>query len=174
MKKRHPFQLLPRDVLLIITKKLADKDVGALRCDRWLDERLSTPFHRRISESLKVKAVAAGDGHSLVLMRSGQLLACGNNEQGQLGLGDKEDRKHWTPIGELNDSIIQIAAGGNHTLVLTQRGQLFTCGANTVGQLGLGNTQHRDTLTTVEGLTEPVGWVSGGYAHTVAFTQVSQ
>jgi len=171
MKKQNPFQLFPRDVLLYVVKKLADKDLGALRCDRWLDERLSPAFHRRITESLTVEAVAAGVFHSVVLMKNGQILACGSNASGQLALGDTKDRKAWTPIGGLNDAISQIAAGEYHTMVLTKRGQLFACGSNGYGQLGLGDRRRRDTLTPIEGLQEPVRWVMGGLYHTGVCTQ---
>jgi len=170
MKKQNPFQLFPRDVLLIIAKKLADKDLGALRCDRWLDERLSPAFHRRVRDSLTVKAIAAGSYHSFVLMSNGQLLACGDNTYGQLGLGDKESRNKWTPIGGINDSIGQIATGGRHIVVLMQKGRLFTCGTNNFGQLGLGESDDRDTLTPIKGLKAPVRWVTVGSYHTIVCT----
>jgi len=174
MKKQNPFQLFPRDILLYVAKKLADKDLGALRCDRLLDERLSPVFHQRITDSLTVEAVAAGSSHSLALMNNGQLLACGYNDFGQLGLGNRENRDKWTTVGGLNDSIGQIAAGWNHTVVLTTRGQLFACGSNQWGQLGLGESQDRKTLTPIEGLNEPVRWVIGGLYHTVVCTQGGQ
>ena len=50
----------------------------------------------------RVKAVAAGIYHSLVLLENGEIYAFGNNEKGQLGLGDKETRLIPTLVESLS------------------------------------------------------------------------
>lgn len=37
---------------------------------------------------------------------------------------------------QLNSNIVQIAAGSNHTVLLTSQGQVYTFGSNQKGQLG--------------------------------------
>ena len=43
-------------------------------------------------------AITAGDYHTLALKSDGTLLGWGNNSNGQLGVGDKEDRHTPTPV----------------------------------------------------------------------------
>lgn len=38
----------------------------------------------------------------------------------------------------MSDAVGQIAAGHHHTLLLTHSGELWACGRNSRGQLGLG------------------------------------
>lgn len=55
-------------------------------------------------------------------------------------------------------SWFQVAAGLNFTVFLTRQGLVYTCGTNTHGQLGHGDTQDRPTPKMVE-LLERVGFV---------------
>ena len=63
----------------------------------------------------------------------------GRNDHGQLGVGTKVTH-HWpTPIRDLSNSIISsIATGKSHSLILYENHDLYVCGANNFGQLGLG------------------------------------
>lgn len=70
-----------------------------------------------------------------------KLFAFGSNGSGQLALGHTEDVS--TPTQCLfdetpatNDNIVHIAAGGNHTLLLTERGCVYAAGCNTDGRCG--------------------------------------
>ncbi|KPM39908.1 hypothetical protein AK830_g6642 [Neonectria ditissima] len=69
------------------------------------------------------------------------VFALGSNGSGQLGIGHKEDVS--VPKQVLFDPdppsspIVKIAAGGNHTLLLTKDGKLFWTGDSTPGACGL-------------------------------------
>ncbi|CEJ59214.1 hypothetical protein PMG11_07845 [Penicillium brasilianum] len=70
-----------------------------------------------------------------------KLFAFGSNGSGQLALGHTEDVS--TPTQCLfdetpatDDAIIHIAAGGNHTLLLTKSGCVYAAGCNTDGRCG--------------------------------------
>ena len=81
-----------------------------------------------------------------------RLFAFGSNGSGQLGIGHQEDVSHPTQClfekpkkqeteprqttQDLNDEIIHIAAGGNHTLLLTKSGAVYAAGCNTDGRCG--------------------------------------
>ncbi|ETN42993.1 uncharacterized protein HMPREF1541_02151 [Cyphellophora europaea CBS 101466] len=83
-----------------------------------------------------------------------RILAFGSNGSGQLGVGHVEDTSspqqcqfatnEWQP----GETVSQIAAGGNHTLLLTTAGRVFASGSNdngrcgTVGQMATCNTFH--------------------------------
>ncbi|POS78147.1 hypothetical protein DHEL01_v203454 [Diaporthe helianthi] len=68
--------------------------------------------------------------------------ALGSNGSGQLGIGHDQDvsiprQVIFSPPGsEPTSPIVQIAAGGNHTLLLTQEGQLFCAGDASTGACG--------------------------------------
>lgn len=67
-------------------------------------------------------AIAVGGSHRLALRESGEILAWGDNAEGQLNV----------PTG-LNDGIA-VAAGGRHSLALSADGRVVAWGANEHGQ----------------------------------------
>lgn len=65
----------------------------------------------------------------------------GSNESGQLGI-DKSSIQEISPQRVLQiDNLVNIACGIKHTLFLNKRGDVYTCGKNDAGELGLGITQ---------------------------------
>lgn len=65
------------------------------------------------------------------------MYAWGSNNHGQLGLGDRIDRRTPTVIEALWAlPVKQLAAGDHHSCALTRSGYLFTWGLNQQGQLG--------------------------------------
>lgn len=82
------------------------------------------------------------------------LYAFGSNGSGQLGIRGKEDTD--TPIkcvfpeeADLAEPPVQIAAGGNHTLVLVKSGDLYSVGSNARGQTGHSLGHDSDTFEQV-------------------------
>ncbi|XP_041572761.2 secretion-regulating guanine nucleotide exchange factor isoform X7 [Taeniopygia guttata] len=68
----------------------------------------------------------------------------GANSYGQLGLGHKEDVLVPQALQDVCckcQDITSIAGGGGHSAVITGAGQLFVCGHNKDGQLGLNHTE---------------------------------
>ncbi|KAK1751605.1 alpha-tubulin suppressor protein Aats1 [Echria macrotheca] len=66
-----------------------------------------------------------------------QLFALGSNGSGQLGIGHREDVSVPKPVPlPPASSVTTIAAGGNHTLLLTSDGTLFGAGDATSGAIG--------------------------------------
>lgn len=55
--------------------------------------------------------------------------------------------------------LFQVATGLSFTIFLTRQGHVYTCGANSHGQLGHGDTNDRPTPTIVE-LLESVGAIA--------------
>jgi len=75
------------------------------------------------------------------------LFTTGNNDDGQLGLGDTTDRLNFTLVDW--SSWKWAAAGSFHTLGVKTDGTLWAWGWNGYGQLGLGDTTNRLTPTPV-------------------------
>lgn len=84
-----------------------------------------------------IAVVAAGDFHSLALDVDGDLWTFGWNIDGQLGHSTNAglDEPNPTPTQVLT-GLEAIAAGGGHSLVVTDASNLLTFGWNRFGQLG--------------------------------------
>ncbi len=97
-----------------------------------------------------VKSITVGNSHTICLLEDGQVLAWGSNYYGQLGLGDTKNRITPTPIPGLTGvGVKSIAAGGFHTICLLEDGRVVAWGGNNYGQLGLGDTENRNTPVLV-------------------------
>jgi alpha-tubulin suppressor-like RCC1 family protein/serine/threonine protein kinase len=93
-----------------------------------------------------------GNGNDLVLLWPFTALAAwGANSTGTLGNGLSNDSD--VPVNVLpqllaGKTVVQLAAGGNHTLALTSEGRVFSWGDNKYGQLG--NITSGNSRTPVE------------------------
>ncbi|KAK7970321.1 alpha-tubulin suppressor [Apiospora saccharicola] len=69
------------------------------------------------------------------------LFALGSNGSGQLGIGHKEDVSVPKPVlfhcEPPSDPIVKIAAGGNHTIILTESGRAYWSGDSSKGACGV-------------------------------------
>ena len=85
-----------------------------------------------------VTQVSAGSSHSLVLTRQGRVFSFGSNRHGRLGLGDTFPRIRPSPIvmNVEDDEIVQVSAGDAHSLLLSSKGNVYSFGCGTHGQLG--------------------------------------
>uniref|UniRef100_A0A7N8YD53 Regulator of chromosome condensation (RCC1) and BTB (POZ) domain containing protein 1 n=1 Tax=Mastacembelus armatus TaxID=205130 RepID=A0A7N8YD53_9TELE len=88
----------------------------------------------------KVKEVACGSHHSMVLTQDGDVnvFAWGYNNCGQIGSGSTANQPYPRKVTGLLQGKI-IVSGYGHCLALTDEGLLYAWGANTYGQLGTGN-----------------------------------
>ena len=112
-----------------------------------------------------IKSVYHGTYHTFILKNDGTLWGCGNNNYGQLGLGDNECRVTFTEITTNVDDIKQVYCGKNHTFILENDGTLWSCGDNQFGQLGLGNNTNRNTFTQVTTNTDNIKKIYCGWEH---------
>lgn len=76
---------------------------------------------------------------------SGLVLSCGEARFGQLGIGKQNQTVNQPCVVDVlsGKKIIDIATGRNHTLALSQDGQVYATGLNSSGQLGMG---HQESL----------------------------
>jgi len=103
------------------------------------------PTPCRVDFNQPVSQVACGLYHTLILTQSKQIFGCGLNTNGQLGIpmDSVPDDKRFIP--ELQEAkfvtasgIVQISAGSNFTLALSQNGNLYSTGSGKYGIHGLG------------------------------------
>ena len=77
------------------------------------------------------------------------MFSWGGASNGELGQGGLEEHIVSSPTRvpfPPASSLASVAAGGRHTLLLTQRGELHSCGSNDLGQLGREGSQTRSVV----------------------------
>ena len=104
----------------------------------------ANPAFEKVTDGIgevEIKAIAAGGNHTVLLDASGNVWTAGTNSSGQLG---KDENKGTTTANPTFDKVTvgdgvkikAIAAGGNHTVLLDERGNVWTAGYDYYGQLG--------------------------------------
>ncbi len=73
--------------------------------------------------------------HACALRDDGTLWCWGRNGQGQLGLGDTEDRWQPTQVPGLS-TVVDAAVGSLHTCALVESGDIYCWGVDHLGQVG--------------------------------------
>lgn len=97
--------------------------------------------------------VKCGLNHTVIMVQDNQLnkkivFTCGNNKYGQLATGDNVDRSYMYKLPGFWRSI---AAGDNHTVLVSEDYAVYVAGDNSNGQLGQSDTNisSLNTLTLV-------------------------
>ena len=131
-------------------------------------------------EGKTIVQIAAGADHSLALDSDGALYAWGSNAYGQLGNGTTTNSSvpvavkiAGTPLA--GKTIVQIAAGANHNMVLTSDGAVYTWGWNYHGQLGNNTKTNSNTIVAVQTISTPIAGkkivkIAAGQGHSLALT----
>ncbi len=116
--------------------------------------------------ALHIQQIACGRTHSLVLLSDGSVWAAGFNYYGQLGDGIKNQNNSWKSVMATGSGVIQVAAGGDHSLALKSDGSVWTTGYNLYGQLGNGTKMNKTTWTSV--IPFGVTRLAAGYHYSLA------
>ncbi|KAI5632182.1 regulator of chromosome condensation (RCC1) repeat domain-containing protein [Phthorimaea operculella] len=133
-------------------------------------------------EAKNVRLAAAGEFHALYLTKEGGLFSCGNNDVGQLGRHspNKEAKIPAQVEGLKESNLTAIACGMQHSMALNEWGQpfswdgeIYTWGANTHGQCGLGTMTSKETkpqlVASLQGI--PIALIACGHNHTFALSK---
>ena len=137
----------------------------------------SLPFELAgFAHGQRIRMIALGSGHSLILTSDGIVYATGRGDDGRLGLGAPME---WvaTPQqvrlleADRSDSprALFIAAGSYHSAIIDESGGLWMCGGALFGKLGLGEGVSAPLPTRVLGFGRGrVLAVACGSKHTIA------
>jgi alpha-tubulin suppressor-like RCC1 family protein len=118
------------------------------------------------------KSIAAGGEYFCAVLNDNTLKCWGNNSNGQLGLGDTNDRGDG--VGEMGDALLAVNLGTGLTATSVAAGKSTTCallsdntlkcwGSNVQGQVGQG-----DTTTPVTSPSPVINLGTGKTAESVA------
>eukprot|EP01064_Diplonema_japonicum_P018105 TRINITY_DN267_c3_g2_i1.p1 TRINITY_DN267_c3_g2~~TRINITY_DN267_c3_g2_i1.p1 ORF type:complete len:1894 (+),score=375.06 TRINITY_DN267_c3_g2_i1:44-5683(+) len=116
---------------------------GQLGLGNRLSPKIPTPVPFFKGKCLRL--VACGEQHSIIVCDD-NLYACGSGQDGQLGLGDVDDRMVPAALPLFSGrgiNVDMVACGSHHTCVVYD-GMLYTMGWNRFGQLGLGDDVDRN------------------------------
>ncbi len=140
---------------------------------------ISTDIPIRINQLKKIKItqIACGVGHVLALTNNNLIYSWGrfykqeNKKEKSSTSGDYSSPQLIESLS--NESIIKISAGNNHSMAITELGELYTWGEGIYGQLGHGVNNNEQYPKKVEYFTNKFKIIdcAGGAAHTIALTE---
>ncbi|KAG1690342.1 hypothetical protein DVH05_028222 [Phytophthora capsici] len=138
-------------------------------------ENLTTKIHvPKLIESLKDKKLryaSVSYHHSAVITDAGELYTFGMNDCGQLGLDHTQHQSTPQLVKSLEGTEVStVACGLYHTIICTAAGELYSCGKNDYGQLGLTHNRQIKIPTLVGVPNEMVCFVACGYYHSMIVT----
>jgi alpha-tubulin suppressor-like RCC1 family protein len=84
---------------------------------------------------LNIKKVVAGASHCYYLLNSGDVYAVGQNEDGQLGTGNRSDTARM--VKSKISNVMEIYSGANHSVAVLKNGDIYAVGKNSHNQLGV-------------------------------------
>jgi alpha-tubulin suppressor-like RCC1 family protein len=144
---------------------------------RTRDRLVPTLLTAEVFEHSKIVTVAAGGFHTMAVGVDGALWAWGRGSSGQLGLGDTNDRLAPTLVGAEEvfggSQVRTISCGDEHTLAVTEAGELWAWGLGAQGRLGLNDCRARLVPTRVDPqhfAHAPISAVAAGEPHSAAVT----
>lgn len=129
-------------------------------------ENSNVPMHVSLAPSAMTK-IAAGYQHTLALKDDGTVWAWGWNLLGALGYASLDCANPvygqfvWTcsdvptQVTGITGSVTAIAGGLDHTLAVTQDGQVWSWGRNDTGQLGTLNVSCNKSITQILTIYDP-------------------
>ncbi len=134
-----------------------------LQLDQIWDEGVTPTENTQLEQIIQdnggadnILTLETGEYHNILIFKNGKAYVWGYNKYGQLGLGDR-----WieaTPTENLKleqiiqqnggvENILTLETGGDHNILVFKNGKVYVWGYNEYGQLGIGDTNDRNTPT---------------------------
>jgi alpha-tubulin suppressor-like RCC1 family protein len=110
---------------------------------------------------------AGGDSFTLALKSDDTLWEWGDNQKGQLGLGNTTKSLYPIRVG-IDSDWVKIAAGNAYTINIKANGTIWGWGDNYSGQLGINQAYNYKKTPTQIGTQSDWSAVAAGNAHTLA------
>ena len=125
-----------------------------------------------IKENKKVTMIACGFEYVFAVQNNKIVYSWGRNTHGQCGIGSVSNYVEEPHMISFFDShvIKNVVCGENHTLVLDDKGDLYSCGCSYGGKLGLGfmtTVQTSPKLINLKGVTD----IACGPNHSMALVK---
>ncbi|XP_047530126.1 RCC1-like G exchanging factor-like protein [Vanessa atalanta] len=105
----------------------------------------------------KITGLAAGRAHTLILTDNEGVYTLGNNAYGQCGRKINANEEYRGSMASHNikklgkEKIVDICCGQDHSLFITESGNVYSCGWGADGQTGLGTYENQGFPAAVKG-----------------------
>ncbi len=133
--------------------------------DKSVPTDITSQFTSLLNLEETITSISLGEYHSAVLTSAGRVFTWGGNNSGQLGNSTYVNSN--TPIDitsqfslALEESIIEVSLGDDHSGILTSNGNVYTWGSGASGQLG--NNTIAFALNTPVNITSKFWYLSSG------------
>lgn len=159
---------------------------GQLAMDEEIDKVVEPRHLSSLPSDIKIKSMAGGHHHTILLTEDGNIYSWGRGDYGQLGHGNTNNNIVPTAIEVFknlpeDNRVVQISSGDNHCTAVTQQGDVYTWGFGEMCQLGHGPDQDKLTPTKINNTHEKsiltgkrVLYASGGGQHTIFVTVLKE
>jgi alpha-tubulin suppressor-like RCC1 family protein len=130
--------------------------------------RTATPTREAATprpEDLQYQPMDSGGSHNCAVTGEGGVKCWGNNEVGQMGIGNTVTQPSPVDVIGLTGQAAGVAVGGNLSCALLRDGSVMCWGANYSGEIGDGTRNDRYTPVAVEGLPAGATAVAAGGGH---------
>lgn len=107
---------------------------------------------KKVSSAQKFYSVSGGNEHTIALANDGSVWAWGTNVYWQLGITDGTGYSSVPKKVPGVGGVVQIAAGGDFSLALTDQGKVWAWGNNSYGQVALGYLSSKKGPTVISAL----------------------
>ena len=143
-------------------------DFGRLGSGDCRDSFVPTPIQGLSNKT--VTSISCGDTHTLVATAEGELYSFGRNSSGQLGLNSTDDALLPQRVEALAGKVVsKVACGAEHSVVLTDNGDVYCFGWGRFGNIGDGHRDDRHVPVKVAALEGvKITQVACGWRHTLA------
>ena len=120
----------------------------------------------KVTSGTKYVQIATGSLHSLALDEEGNIWTWGINSDGQLGNGESGYSNNVLIPTQVTTGTkyIQIEGRGSNSIALDEKGNIWTWGSNSSGQLGNGESGYSKNVVTPTQITNGIQYtkISGG------------
>ena len=138
-----------------------DNEYGQLGLGDLTDRHVPSPLISCTGNKLKGRSASCGYGHTIIIDLEDNIWVFGDNQYGQLGLGDTTSC--IIPILLTNIKAKSVACGDHHSVITDLDDNIFVFGRNHVGQLG--KIENKDILIPTSHSKRGYG-ISCGNDHT--------
>jgi alpha-tubulin suppressor-like RCC1 family protein len=114
---------------------------------------------------IKAKFISCGHSYTMIIDLNDNVWGFGTNYNGELGLEDNIDRNIPTLLPLSQERKIKFISCGSHTMMIDSDHNVWACGPNTLGELGLGDDVNRYVPTQILGFKAK--FVSSGHISTM-------
>jgi len=139
--------------LFILVTGAADTDTAPNKANHDTARDMKVPHIMHLPDKVAVKDVIIGSfsQHTVAVGVNGAAYAWGMNGSGQLGIGT-DDGFVYAPtlVKGVRGAVAGGSCGRHHTALFTADGELYTCGRNEEGQLGIGRIESKPKIAFVK------------------------